>query len=87
MSTLHILKSSHPEDAKALVDLCNSDDCIVIMQNGCLLQQQIKHLEPDANVFVIEQHCLNRGISLQFEAIDIKQVAALSAQHENSTTW
>jgi len=87
MSTLHIFKSCHPEDAKALVDLCNSGDYIVIMQNGCLLQQQIKHLLPNGNVFVIKQHCLNRGIPLQFEGINIKQVAALSAQHENSTTW
>ena len=87
MSTLHIFKSRHSDDAKALVELCNSGDSIVIMQNGCLLQQQIKHLDPDANVFVIEQHCLNRGLPLQFDPIDIKQVAALSVQHENSTTW
>lgn len=86
--TLHILKSDLPLSLNAIGEFWSSDDVLVIIQNGCLLQSQVKDLLPaNANIFVLSEHSQNRGVAIQFQGIEMKDFAQLSASTENSITW
>ena len=86
--TLHIIKSDSESDVKSMTELCAPADCIVILQNGCYMQKHIKSsIKGNVKVFVIEQHCISRGIEPLFQGIDITQLADISAEHQNSITW
>jgi sulfur relay protein TusB/DsrH len=92
--TLHLLRQSPftHNDVLLCSDNLLKNDSVVLMDDGCyaLSHAFLGKLQQNCeNIFIIKQHALARGLSLNnnIQLIDIAMLNQFIFKHKNSVTW
>ncbi len=93
-TSLHLLRSSPFADqqAKLMLTLINEKDAIVLMDDGCYLNNHpllAEALAKTKNLYFIDEHLKARALTAkpQITNISLAQLTELIFTYTNSVTW